>query len=262
VKREGIPLKSTNAPAGTGRLLLRAYAPVAMIIGLGSLALLCLAWWPAALVLGLLPLSGSRRRRIGRGMIFYGLRAYLFVLRLLCFVRIDAGALASLRAERRLVIVANHPSLLDAVMLVAELPNAFCVMKASLLSNPMYGAAARLAHYVSNASAWTLVNDACAELRAEEGAHLVVFPEGTRTTSFPVNPCGQAGALIAQRAHVPIQVVYIDMSTPYLGKHWPLFKPPQLPLHCRVTLGPRHLPEAHARELTARIEDDLARRPR
>ncbi len=245
---------------GLLRTSLRLYEPVAMIVGLGSLATICLAWWPAAFVLAVLPLPGTLRRRIGRRVIFFGTRGYLWILKHLCLARIDASPLDQLRSEARLIVVANHPSLLDAIVFLAHLPNAVCVMKASLQGNPMYGAATRLAHYVVNSCGAALVHEACGELAREEGAHLVLFPEGTRTTREPVNRCGRAGALIAKCAQVPIQTVFIEMETPYLGKRWPLFRPPVLPLRCVFRLGPRYEPHFDTRVLTARIERALAER--
>ena len=54
-------------------------------------------------------------------------------------LQMDADALKPLAQERGLLIVANHPSLLDALMLVAVLPRSACVMKASLMRNPLLG---------------------------------------------------------------------------------------------------------------------------
>ena len=49
-----------------------------------------------------------------------------------------------------------------------------------------------------------------------------------------MGPCSATAGLIAARAGVPVQTLVIEMSTPYLGKHWPLFRPPSLPLAVRV----------------------------
>ena len=146
------PHRSTPAPARAAHRLLRLYAPVAMVIGLGSLAAICLTWYPFAMLVGLLPLPGTLRRRIGRGAIFAGTRLYIWILRTLCFVRLDLRALQTLRTERALVIVANHPSLLDAILFMSQLPNTVCVMKASLQQNILFGAATRLAHFVTPSS--------------------------------------------------------------------------------------------------------------
>ncbi len=127
--------------------LWRAYERMAMVIGLGTLALLCLAWLPfAALLYPVLPRVPAQR--LGRLAITLAFRFYLGVLALVCGCRFDLSALDALHRERSLIIAANHPSLLDAVVLVSRLPNAVCVMKASLLDNILFGAAARIARYV------------------------------------------------------------------------------------------------------------------
>ena len=238
------PHRSTPAPARAAHRLLRLYAPVAMVIGLGSLAAICLTWYPFAMLVGLLPLPGTLRRRIGRGAIFAGTRLYIWILQ-------------TLRTERALVIVANHPSLLDAILFMSQLPNTVCVMKASLQQNILFGAATRLAHFVSNASPMQMIRQACDELRRD--AHLVIFPEGTRTSQWPINPCSPASAIMAQRAPAPMQQVFIEMSTPYLGKGWPLFKPPVLPLVVTMRLGRRiDAPgEQVAADIARQFEQDM-----
>jgi 1-acyl-sn-glycerol-3-phosphate acyltransferase len=205
-----------------------------MAIGLGSLALLCLLWLPFAMLLN--PILPRRvGRTFGRAVISAGFRAYLALLQWVCACRFDLAELDRLRGEGPVIVAANHPSLLDAVMIVSRLPNAVCVMKASLLDNILFGAAARLAGYIRNDAPLELILRAREELR--RGAQLVIFPEGTRTTRFPIDPCQPAVGLIAKRADVPVQTLLIEFSTPYLGKSWPLFRPPVLPLTCRVRLG-------------------------
>lgn len=176
--------------------------------------------------------------RIGRAMISYGYAAYWAIARASGMLRLDARVLDTLRDERGLVLVANHPSMLDAVMLVARLPRAFCVMKTSLMHNPLLGPGARLARYVRNDTAYGMVN--CAVRELQDGGQLVLFPEGTRSTQHPVNPELHASfAVIAKRAQAPVQVVYIDTDSPYLGKGWPLWRLPPLPIQFSVRLGPR-----------------------
>lgn len=229
------------APAAWGLLQLQLLA----------LGLISLAFNLGALVL--YPLLGRERgRRAGRAGIAYGYRGYWAFTRLFGLLRLELDALAPLADEPRLVVVANHPSLLDAMLLVARLPRAFCVMKASLLRNPFLGAGARLARYISNDSAHAMVRRAVAELR--DGGQLVMFPEGTRTTAPPLNAFHPSFALIAKHARAPIQTVFIDTDSPYLSKGWPLARLPPLPIRFSVRLGERFAPRADHDALTREIE--------
>ncbi|MBI5719821.1 MAG: 1-acyl-sn-glycerol-3-phosphate acyltransferase [Burkholderiales bacterium] len=191
-------------------------------------------------------------RRLGRATIAHGYRGYWRFTRPFGLLRLEAEALDALRDVPGLVIVANHPSLLDAMMLVARLPKSACVMKASLMRNPFLAAGALLARYIPNDSAHGMVRQAVADLR--EGGQLLMFPEGTRTTHAPINTFQPGFALIAKHAKAPIQTVFIDTHSPYLGKGWPLWRLPPLPIEFSVRLGRRFEPRADHEALTREIE--------
>ena len=232
-------------------LLWIAYEHLAMVIGLGALAAICLLWLPFAMLLH--PLLPRRiGQPLGRAFISGGSRGYLGLLTLLCTSRFDLSELDRLRGQGPLIVAANHPSLLDAVMIVSRLPNAVCVMKASLLNNILFGAAARLARYISNSAPLEMILNAREEL--QHGAHVVIFPEGTRTTRFPIDACQPIVGLISKRSGVPVQTLLIEFSTPYLGKSWPLFLRPELPLSFRIRLGRRFPPPTDIAAFTAELE--------
>ena len=215
------------------------------------LAVISLAWNLLALLLyPLLPLAPARR--IGRAMIARGYGLFWRVAAASGMLRLHAQVLDSLRDEPGLIIVANHPSLLDALMLVARLPRSACVMKASLMRNPFLGPGARLARYIRNDSTFGMERLAVEDLR--RGGQLVLFPEGTRTTRPPVNDFHSAVGLMALRAQVPIQTVFIDTDSPYLGKGWPLWRMPPLPVVFSVRLGRRFEPRADHMGLQAELQ--------
>jgi 1-acyl-sn-glycerol-3-phosphate acyltransferase len=191
-------------------------------------------------------------RRIGRRMIAWGYGQFWRMAAFTGMMKLDAAVLDTLRAERGLVVVANHPSMLDAMMLVARLPRSACIMKASLKHNPLLGPGARLARYIRNDSAYGMIQCAVKDLR--EGGQLVLFPEGTRTTRAPVNSFHSSFALIAKRAGVPVQTVFIDTDSPYLGKGWPLWRLPPLPIRFSVRLGRRFEPGADAHAFSREVE--------
>ncbi|MFC7459925.1 lysophospholipid acyltransferase family protein [Hydrogenophaga defluvii] len=226
------------------RPLWAVYEHVAMVVGLGSLALMCLAWLPFAMLLGpvLPPATGQR---LGRQAIMWGFRVYLRVLGAVCGCRFDLSELDSLQHDGPLIIAANHPSLLDVVLIVSRLPNVLCVMKASLMHHPLFGAAARLARYIRNDGMLQIVQQSREALPT--GAQVLIFPEGTRTGTFPLGALTPTLGLITQRSGVPVQTVILEYSTPYLGKAWPLWRKPMLPLRCRARLGRRFdAPTDHA----------------
>jgi 1-acyl-sn-glycerol-3-phosphate acyltransferase len=215
------------------------------------LGLMSLAWNAVALLLyPVLPRATGLR--IGRAMIARGYGWFWLIARTSGMLRLDAAVLDVLRDEAGLIVVANHPSMLDALVLVARLPCSACIMKASLVRNPLLGPGARLARYIRNDSAYGMVRRAVRDLRA--GGQLVLFPEGTRTTQRPVNRFHPSFTLIARHAQVPIQTVFIDTDSPYLGKGWPLWRLPPLPICFSVRLGRRFEPARDHHALRAEIE--------
>ena len=224
----------------------------AQLIVLGLMSLL----WnlPALLLYPLLPRATGRR--VGRAMIAYGYRSFWRLAALSRMIRLDADVLDTLRNERGLIVVANHPSMLDAVMLVSRLPQSACIMKASLLRNPFLGPGARLARYIHNDSTYGMAQ--CAVRDLQDGGQLVLFPEGTRTTQTPHNPLQATFAIIAKRAKVPVQVVFIDTVSPYLSKGWPLWRLPPLPIRFSVRLGPRFAPTQDHHALLADVRASFA----
>ena len=117
---------------------------------------------------------------------------------------------------------------------------------------------AGLAGYVVNDSTRTMIRTSAERLG--EGCQLVVFPEGTRSPApGQIHPFSRSIALIAQRAQVPIQAVVIETDSPYLGKGWPLWKLPPVPIVFRARLGERFEPTADAEQLSARMEEYFRR---
>jgi 1-acyl-sn-glycerol-3-phosphate acyltransferase len=236
-------------PAWPVRVALTAW----LVVLLAWLGAISLAWNLVAFVLRFV-LRGPTARTVGCAGISYGYRMYWACARASGLLRLEAESLDVLRdAPGGLLIASNHPSLLDALMIVARLPRSACIMKGALASNPFLGAGAALAGYVANDSTRAMVR--AATQRLHEGRQLVVFPEGTRSAApRRIHRFSRSIALIAQRARVPIQTVVIETDSPYLGKGWPLWKLPPVPIVFRARLGERFTPGDDPEQLSARIE--------
>ena len=93
---------------------------------------------------------------------------------------------------------------------------------------------------------------AIADLR--QGSHLLLFPEGTRTARFPVGPLQGTTGLVAKHAGVPVQTVFIETDSGFLGKGWSLLWTPRMPITYRIRLGRRLDPPGHTATFVAELE--------
>jgi 1-acyl-sn-glycerol-3-phosphate acyltransferase len=199
---------------------------------LGCILLNALAW-P---LLVLLPRKIGRA--VGRGLIRGGFRGFRAYLRWTRLVTVDLSSLECLRRSREPFIVApNHTALWDAVFLISCLPAPLCIMKSTILGNPLLSGCARLAGYIPNRSQLGMIRAAVDSLH--QGGQLLLFPEGTRTHPDRrwINPFKGGVAVIAKTAGVPVYPVFIRSDTRYLQKGWPAWKRPSFPIHLEFALG-------------------------
>ncbi|WP_202813909.1 lysophospholipid acyltransferase family protein [Thiobacillus denitrificans] len=240
-----------SLPSLPRRWLHRLYEYFALWFGLALLGAISLTWTLLAV-----PLYYVLPKRwavpLGRWASTTGFRIYLGALSLIGACRFDLSALDSLRDEGPMIVAPNHPCLLDALMVISRLPNMACIMKVDIVDNVFLGAGARLAGYIRNDAQLSMIRQSVAELK--NGSQLLIFPEGTRTTRWPVNICKGTAALIASRARVPIQTVFIETDSAYLGKGWPLFRRPPMPITYRIRLGRRFDPPEKAGVFTEELE--------
>jgi 1-acyl-sn-glycerol-3-phosphate acyltransferase len=198
---------------------------------------------------------GTRARFFGQKVIHALFRFFVGYLRVFGLVELDAGELAGLRNCHGLIVVANHPGLLDAVLVVSQLPHVVCLMKGSLARNIVLSGTARLAGYIRNESSLGLVKK-CEE-RLQEGTNLLVFPEGTRTVNGKLLPFKMGFALAATLTRAPVQTIIITTEGGCLGKGRPLFEKPVFPVRYSLRLGRRFEPElsGDAKNFGAAVEN-------
>jgi 1-acyl-sn-glycerol-3-phosphate acyltransferase len=165
---------------------------------------------------------GKRARSFGQKLIHALFVFFVGYLRAFGVIELEADELSGLRDASGLIVVANHPCVLDAVLMVSQLPKAVCLMKGSLARHIIFSGTARLAGYVHNKSGLGLAKK-CEE-RLNEGSNLLVFPEGTRTVGGKLLPFKMGFALVAVLTRAPVQTVIITTESGCLGKSWPLLK--------------------------------------
>ncbi|MBI3897943.1 MAG: 1-acyl-sn-glycerol-3-phosphate acyltransferase [Gammaproteobacteria bacterium] len=184
------------------------------------------------------------------------------LLRVTGVMRLTGDNIEALRDSRQKLVLANHPSYLDVVILLAAMPEAECVVKQGLWNSWYFGGVVRAVGYISNADSDRLVDDCAAALA--KGSPMLIFPEGTRTVHGQSLQFQRGAARIALRSGAEILPVIISCDPPVWGKGFSLWAIAKQQFHINFEvksplrlqdLGWQGEPETlAARRLTKRLE--------
>jgi 1-acyl-sn-glycerol-3-phosphate acyltransferase len=182
-------------------------------------------------VLNLAVREPNRRKTIARDLVQLTFRC---IVRSMCALGVfDYETKGLQRLERRgQLILANHPTLLDIVFLMAFVRQADCIVKARLWRNPFTRATVRAAAYIANdEDGVRVIEDCIASIR--NGGNLIVFPEGTRTPANGGIGLKRGAANIAVRTPCDVTLVRIRCAPPMLVKGEKWWRLPARPSHFR-----------------------------
>ena len=208
----------------------------------------------------LLPLNNLKIFQYqGRQVLHLLLKLFFWGLKRSGLLLVDAVALDVLRNRESLIIIANHPCLMDALFVSSRLPNIASVMKSAVLKNPVFYGAAILGGFIRSDSPRHFVRKCREALQA--GTQLLFFPEGTRSKTQEVNTFKGGFAMLAKESGATVQTVFIEANSAFLGKDWPLWKIPRFPLQYHLTLGEQFELDSAAdhKQFTLRMENYFRR---
>ena len=181
------------------------------VFGMGSLVLYFL-YFP---VINLVVWNKQSRIALARGAIRCGFQVFVGLMQLLCVLRYEVVNRQRL-GRQGLLVVANHPTLIDTIFLMVLVKQANCVLKTELQSNFFTRGVVRAANYIINNQAMDLVMDCVQTL--QEGCNLIIFPEGTRTSLKGDLVFKRGAANIAVKAKRDVTPVVIRCHPRTLGK--------------------------------------------
>jgi 1-acyl-sn-glycerol-3-phosphate acyltransferase len=173
----------------------------------------------------------ERRVALARNIIRLTFRAFVGLMRGVGVLRYEFIGLEKLD-RGGLLILANHPTLIDTVFLMAFVRRADCIVKGGLWNNPFTSGPVRAAGYISNAGGAELMEDCIASLRA--GNNLIIFPEGTRTPASGHVTLKRGAANIAIRGAWAVTPVLITCQPPTLAKGEPWWHVPSRRAQFRI----------------------------
>ncbi|MGZ0654594.1 lysophospholipid acyltransferase family protein [Coraliomargarita sp. W4R72] len=217
-------------------------------------------YWVCLLAFGLLALivnvscvftallpAGDWRYGFYQAMIRRMSLTWFFVLRVLGILRVQHigfEALATDTYSVKPILVANHPNLFDVFLFYSKLPRLTCIYKSSLQKTLIKSSMGEQIGFISNANSKKMILEGAQ--RIHTGEQLVIFPEGTRTVSGPLNELKSGAAGIARRADVGLQTVVIHCGSNFLSKNRSVLKPPILPILTRIEVGEVFHPRDYA----------------
>lgn len=188
-----------------------------VFFGLGGL-LLSVTAFPT---INLLVRDSAKRAAYAQWLVHKAFRLHVLFMVETGTIAVKIYGAEKLRQDRGTLIVANHPSLLDVVLLISLMKRAQCIVKGDIWKNPFMRGVTTAAGYIRNDGDPEKLIEVCAE-ELGKGNNIVIFPEGSRTVPGAPIRLQRGVANIAVRARAPIRLVSIKCDPPSLmkGQKW------------------------------------------
>lgn len=179
----------------------------------------------------------KRRSRV-RLTIGYTFAFYLRVLKFLGVLELKISDISSIHELKGCLVMCNHPTLLDVVIIMSQMKEIQCVVKAKIWGNPFIGGVVRSAGYLRNDIPPEQFLETCKD-QLSNGENILIFPEGTR--SKPNKPLEMQRGLgnLALGTDSDIQALIMTCEPLTLTKGNPWYKVPHQKPQFHLRVGKR-----------------------
>ena len=193
------------------------------LFGIGGL-LLTIFVFP---LINLCYISTFKRQKRARRVIQKSFKCFVAYMQLFGIFNFDLEqAERDLISQSGKIVIANHPTLIDVVVLISILPQADCVVKRNLWNNFFLKGAVTAAGYIKNSGdIQGLIKDCKKSL--DHGYCLIIFPEGTRTSPGKMPELKRGASNIAIRCAGDFVPVVINCEPTTLSKGDPWYRIPE-----------------------------------
>ncbi len=127
------------------------------------------------------------------------------------------------------VIVANHPSYIDIVLLIGLIPDTLCVVKSEIKKNPIMSNIVKSTYLINDENNDTLKEEAKQAL--SDGYNVIIFPTGTRSVEGEALKLHSGAASVAMHANAPIVPIHITCDYKFLAKHQKIYDAGEKPVN-------------------------------
>lgn len=209
----------------------------------------CVVGWLAMPILALWPGTPEQKKRRIEGIVcalYRGFVQFLHLARLIDYARPELPP--DFPRGRGYVLIANHPSLIDTLILMGLVPGLSSVVKPHWYSSWMLRVLMRHANHIPGADRSAALppaegdSDMSSETaddgdvpavvtrmvkHLQAGHALVIFPEASRSFERKLRRFRRGAVEAAIRAGVPIVPAFISVDPPMLMKHQPWHEVPE-----------------------------------
>ena len=164
--------------------------------------------------------SKQTQKQILSGTIHYLWQAFVWLMCVVKLIDIKIKNEQILHNLHGNIVIANHPSLIDIVILVSKIPHSICVVKGSLFKNVFIKSLIRRVYLSNSMSPDDFLDAARKDL--DMGYNIIIFPEGTRTQKNKPLHLHRGFAYLQMYSGHDIQPIHIE-NKPYIlnkGKPW------------------------------------------
>ena len=194
------------------------------------------------------------RARRCREIISRTFRLHIWYMQLCRLVAFDPKMIEAQLPKGPFVLVANHPTLIDVVLLLASYPSICCVVKGALVRGPLIGRLLRQSNHIDAGDGSVLAGASVVQgavERLKNGDPVLIFPEGTRSSAEGLSAFKSGAFSIAVQAGVPLVPVHIRCEPRGLMKGMPWYTVPDGTMRFTMTVLPAFDPAAYGGNVKA-----------
>jgi len=171
------------------------------------------------------PLKPNQKKDLVQYLVHLNFKGFVLTMQLVGVLSIRLKGLESIKTVKGQLIIANHPTLIDVVLLMSIIPRITCVVKNDVWMNLFMMSGVRSAGYIPNAEPKQLLNGCISVLKA--GENLIIFPEGSRSIQGQPLKFHRGTARIAIQSQKNITPIIISSNSTSLAKGYKWYQVPK-----------------------------------
>jgi 1-acyl-sn-glycerol-3-phosphate acyltransferase len=214
-------------------LIWRFIATVTAFVFFGLAGLISgLIYFPIIIIL---PIKKTSKINMARDAISLLFRFFVYYMKYTGLLTYEMNGFDKIKTKQNLLIIANHPTLIDAVFIVGFTHRLNCIVKWQVWRNPVMHIAVKTAGYIHNNFAAEEFLEKCAD-SLKSGDGLIIFPEGARTEPGCDVRLKRSAAQIAIMADMNFTPIIIECEPHVLSRHHKWYYVPDKKPHFKLTV--------------------------